>query len=110
MGGPAALGKLGGGCPGRWPRLRNCAPLALWEGLFSAVFRTRERGGVNAAPRPSSGNGRLVNALDGGIKLGVEFRVGLQGGQAIDQRPRKARYDAVVFGEALVGFRERITA
>src|SRR5215510_10757577 len=50
------------------------------------------------------GVGRLKDTLDVGIQPGVELRIGLLGRQSLDQRPRKARHDAVIPAQAVVGF------
>ena len=54
------------------------------------------------------GVGRLKDTLHVGIQPGVERRIGLLGHQPLDQRPRKARHDAVIPAQAVVGFFPRI--
>src|SRR5262245_24582519 len=56
------------------------------------------------------GVGRLKDTLNGSIQHGVELGIGLLGRQPLYQRPRKARHDAVIPSEPLVGFFPRITA
>ena len=50
------------------------------------------------------GAGRLKDTLHVCIQPGVELRIGLLGRQPLDQRPRKARHDAVIPAQAPVGF------
>src|SRR5437868_6408493 len=59
--------------------------------------------------RPSS-VGRLEDALNRCIQQGVVFGIGLLGRQPLDQRPRKARHDAVIPPQAPVAFFPRVTA
>lgn len=56
-----------------------------------------------------SRDGRFVNALYGCIEQGVEFRVAELGHQPFDQRSRKARHDAMIFSQPVIGFLSRIT-
>src|SRR5437870_1927965 len=56
------------------------------------------------------GVGRLKDTLSVCIQQGVELSIGLPGRQALYQRPRKARHDAVIPAQAVVGFFPRITA
>src|SRR5882672_4663415 len=46
--------------------------------------------------------GRFENALNGPVQPEVVLGIGLLGRQSLDQRPRKARYDAVIPAQALV--------
>src|SRR5262245_17854804 len=56
------------------------------------------------------GVGRLKDTLNRSIQHGVELIVGLLGRQPFEQRPRKARHDAVIPAQTVVGFCPRITA
>src|SRR5438552_5683851 len=46
--------------------------------------------------------GRFENALNGRVQLGVALGIGLLGRQSLDQRPRKARHDALIPAQAFV--------
>ena len=50
------------------------------------------------------GSGRLKDALNGFIEQGVILGIGLLGRQPLYQRPREARYDAVIPAQAVVAF------
>jgi len=50
------------------------------------------------------GVGRLEDTLNGCIQPGVELSIGLLGRQPLYQRSRKARHDAVIPAQAVVGF------
>src|SRR5262249_30089407 len=54
--------------------------------------------------------GRFKDTLNGSIQHGIELSIGLLGRQPFYQRPRKARHDAVIPAEPLVGFFPRVTA
>src|SRR5215510_13155319 len=56
------------------------------------------------------GLGRFKDTLNRCIQHGVELGIGLLGRKPFYQRPRKARHDAVIPAEPLVGFFPRITA
>ena len=50
------------------------------------------------------GSGRLKDALNRFIEQGVILGNGLLGRQPLYERPRKARYDAVIPAQAVVAF------
>ena len=50
------------------------------------------------------GSGRLKDALNRPIEQGVILGIGLLGRQPLYERPRKARYDAVIPAQAVVAF------
>ena len=50
------------------------------------------------------GSGRLKDALNRFIEQGVILGIGLLGRQPLYERPRKARYDAVIPAQAVVAF------
>src|SRR5262245_14804770 len=56
------------------------------------------------------GVGRLIDTLHGCIQHGVELGIRLLGRKPLYQRPRKARHDAVIPSETLVGVFPSITA
>src|SRR5215470_1027910 len=103
-----------------WPPLRSrrtiSPPMRPSPIIPSCIVDSFER--PNARPlrfrrpcgSPRSRVGRLEDAANGCIEHGVELGIGLLGRQALDQRPGKARHDAVISPQPLVAFLSCISA
>src|SRR5262249_45046764 len=83
------------------------SPLVTMLGLF-AWSDLRIRFPSDAPLITCLGAGRLKDTLHVGIQPCVELRIGLLGRQSLNQRPRKARHNAVIPAQAVVGFVPRI--
>src|SRR5215475_14912369 len=81
---------------------KNRSPLPLSGSLFANT--------MSIADNSRSRNGGLEDALDRRIQQGVVLSVGLLDRQPFDQRPRKARHDAMISSQAPVAFVSCIAA
>src|ERR1700730_11893646 len=91
---------------------RLCAPRPTWVRAFAGTTTCESLSSQTPAFSIESrlGVGRLKDTPNGCIQQGVKLGIGLLGRQPLDQRPRKARHDAVVPAQAVVAFFPCITA
>ena len=81
---------------------------SLQETIFAMLVEITERAALNFSFCLRVG--RVEDALNGFIEHGVELRVGLLGREPFRKGPRKARDDALIAAQAVIGFFSGIAA